>query len=207
MVRLVPDWVLKAGAVRDSIAHLRTRRIHPFFPAYLHIRQAAYEQGTHVNVRPDWDELGRLLEVAGAPSTHPYFRPFTTAPAESDQEWLNPNIAGSYAPSSLRAGQPPLHVVEVGSGRGQFTLREKHWELAREYLLAGRQVPLAPLAGFLLRDFAFEHYDFAPGNADLGLAFVGMFGYNDDTGPTEFEYLYDTALEATEDWFEEWDGG
>ncbi len=201
------DWVLKRGAVRDCIAHLRAQSIHPFFPAYLHIRRTAAAQGKLAGIRPDWDELGRFFEVAGAPSTHPYFRPFTTAQGESDQEWLNPNIAGSFAPSSLRAGQPPLRVVEVGTGRGQFNLRANHWELAREHLLDGKRVPLAPLAGFFLRDYAFENYDPAPGNDDLGVAFVEVFGYNDSTGQTEFDHLYDTAIEATEDWFEEWQGG
>jgi hypothetical protein len=204
----MPDWVLKAGMVRQCMGILRAQSIHPFFPAYLHIRRTAAAEGSRVGIRPIWEELGRLLEVAGAPSTHPYFRPFTTASGESDQEWLNPNIAGSYAPSSLRAGQPPLQVVEVGAGRGRFNLREMHWELARVHLLDGKKVPLTPLAAFFLRDFAFENYDAVPTDDDLRRGFIEMFGYNDDEdGPREVAHLYDVSIQAGEDWFEEWKNG
>ena len=88
-----------------------------------------------------------------------------------------------------------------------MSLRDDHWELAREHLLNGNKVPLAALAGFLLRDFAFEGYDPAPDNDDLGAAFVLMFAYTDGTGPAELDYLYDTTFEAAPDWFEEWHGG
>lgn len=202
------DWVLKAEAVRDSIGILREHSIHPFFPAYLQIRRTAYENGTLVDLRPNWDELGRLLEVAGAPSTHPYFRPFTTGPGESDQEWLNPNLAGSYAPSSLRVDQPAFRVVEKGEGRGRVTLRDNHWNLALEHLLDGETVPITALAAFFLRDFAFEGFDQAPNDDELGGGFALMFGYIDGgTGPTELARLYDSSVEATADWFEEWRGG
>lgn len=65
------DWVLKAAPVRDSIALLRAESIHPFFPAYLYIRRTAAKAGTLTEIRPDWEELGRLLEVRGAPSNKP----------------------------------------------------------------------------------------------------------------------------------------
>jgi hypothetical protein len=86
---------------------------------------------------------------------------------------------------------------------GSFNLRDRHWELAREHLLRDRRLPLTPLAGFLLRDFAFEtEDDQPPTNDDLIAAFAAVFGYNDAMGPTELEYLYDRAVEATPDWFE-----
>lgn len=190
------------------IASLRERSVHPYFPAYLHLRQRGAAQGTLSDLQPEWDELSTFLQVRNAPSRHPHFRPLTLAAGSSDQEWLNVNLAGSYAPSSLRAGQPPLQVVELGSGRGRLSLREKHWELARKHLLKDEKLPLIPLAGFILRDFGFEtDGDEPPGNDDLEAAFVEVFGYNDADGPVELDHLYDQTPVATPDWFEPLDGG
>jgi hypothetical protein len=203
----MPDWVLKKQAVSDAIDILRGQRIHPFFPAYLHLHRVAATQGTTTNIRPEWRELGPFFEVAGAPADHPYFRPFTLSTGEGPDEWLNPNIAGSYAPSSLRTRQPPLQVVEVGSGgHGYVTLRPKHWELAREHLLDAKQLPIAPVAAFFLRDYAFIEYVDAPGDDELIDAFAEMFGYGFGSSRTAFDHLFTRSIQATPDWFEEWHG-
>ena len=199
-------YVLTRDAVRDCIEALRGRRIHPYFPAYLHLRQRAAARGSTTGIRPRWPELSPFLQVGGAPPERPHFRPFTESKGAVDHEWLNPNLAGSYAPSSLRAGQPPLQVVEIGPPPGTFTLRPKHWELARRHLLHGEKLPLMPLAGFLLRDFAFETDDAPPGSADLEAAFAQTFGYTDRSGPQELDYLYDREPTADASWFELFQG-
>lgn len=202
----MPDWVLTRNGARNCIAMLREQSVHPYFPAYLHLRQRAAAEARLTNLRPDWDELSKFLQVRGAPSDRPHFRPFTLGTVAGDQEWLNPNLAGSYAPSSLRMGQPPLKVVELSTVRGSFNLRPKHWELAREYLLGDERLPLAAVSGFMLRDFAFENYPTTPGYDELEAAFAETFGYDDQSGPVELDFLYDRTPHATNKWFEQFMG-
>jgi hypothetical protein len=187
--------------VRRAIAQLRAEPIHQFFPAYLHLRQQSALQGTEEAIKPEWKkELGPFLEVAGAPAKKPYFRPFT-AGGEGEGEWLNENLAGSYAPASLR--ERPRRVVDVTSS-GHFGLKDKHWELARTYLLNEVQMPLWALAAFMLRDYALEDYDTRPGYPELEAAFVEMFGYDSPGGQNEVDYLYDrTPGHDIDVWFEE----
>ena len=118
----MPDGSLTLDAVRSAISQLRAQSVHPYFPAYLHLRRQAAAQGSTQDIDPDWHELSPFLQVRDAPTAKPHFRPFTSGTGASDGEWLNPNLAGSFAPSSLRPGQPPLHVVEISTtARGRFT--------------------------------------------------------------------------------------
>src|SRR5438094_7121989 len=119
----MPDWVPPVDVVCRAIEQLRAQSIHPYFPAYLHLRRRAAIQSTTEDIEPSWQDLSPFLQVQGAPSAKPHFRPFTLGTGASDAEWLNPNLAGSFAPSSLRPGQPPLKVVEISTTtRGRFNL-------------------------------------------------------------------------------------
>jgi hypothetical protein len=197
------SYVLTPAAVRECITLLRKQRIHPYFPAYLHLRQRAAAEESLTNLHPSWDDLSPFLQVRGAPSRKPHFRPFTQNAGGGGDEWLNPNLAGSYAPSSLRVGQAPLRVVEFGSDRGTFSLRPNHWQLAREHLLNDERIPLAALAGFMLRDFGFEmDDDLPPAYPELEAAFAETFGYTDSSADTELDYLYDREPITDAWWFE-----
>jgi hypothetical protein len=189
---------LTPGAVRRSIEDLRTRSIHPFFVAYLYLRQRAAAQGATSGLRPRWKaELGPYLEVDGAPATRPYYRPFWDGVGEAGQEWLNGNLAGSFAGSSLRAGSSPMLVVDYDPVTRTFALREQHWELALRHLLRGRPVPAESLAAFLLRDFALDTDGDDPPTADDLVALFGQeFGYRDDAARVEFKRLYERTEAA-----------
>lgn len=199
--------VLSVEAVRASIDVLQDpeRRIHPFFPAYLHLRQQAALQGTLTSIRPAWSDLGELLDVPGGPYGRPYFRPFWDQRREGGQEWLNPNLAGSYSPSSIRA--VPRKVIDVNDD-GTFVLKESHWELARLHLAAGQQVPALALAGFFFRNdgFATNPATPPPTADDLVLEFRRTFGYT-SAEDDEFNHLFTTDWPGTPPpWFEAWTG-
>jgi hypothetical protein len=201
------DWVLTNEAVRRAIQQLRAQSVHPYFPAYLHLRRQAARQGTAQDIEPDWQELSPFLQLRGAPTSKPHFRPFTSGTGASGAEWLNPNLAGSFAPSSLRQGQPPLKVVEISTTRGGFNLKPKHWELARTHLLSEVKLPLWAVAAFVLRDFALEDYPSEPGYDDLEVAFAEVFGY-EGPGSEDFEHLYDrTPAHDIEHWYEQFQTG
>jgi len=197
------SWVLTAEAVRQGIADLRARSIHPFFVAYLHLRQRAAAHGALSGLRPRWrSELGPYLEVAGASATHPYYRPFWDGAGEAGQEWLNGNLAGSFAGSSLRAGSPPMLVVDYEPESRTFALRDGHWEIAREHLLHGRALPAESLAAFLLRDFGFLTDGPPPTGSDLVGLFANEFGYRSEAAMTEFGHLYEQNGNVDSTWFE-----
>ena len=197
-------WVLTTQAVRRGIADLRRRSIHPYFVAYLHLRQCAAAQDATTGLRPRWKAgLGPYLEVDGAPASHPYYRPFWDGAGEAGQEWLNGNLAGSFARSSLRAGSPPMLVVAYEPATRTFALREQHWELALEHLLRGRPLPAEALAAYLLRDFAFDTDDGKPPTGDDLVALFGQeFGYRDELARVEFDRLYERTGAANAVWFE-----
>ena len=61
--------------------------------------------------------------------------------------WLNPNIVGSYAPSSIR-GIPRKVIDSDGS---EFILRPNHAQLARTYLLYNDTLSSLAFAALCLR--------------------------------------------------------
>ena len=194
-------YVLTIEAVRASIDLLQEQHIHPFFPAYLHLRQQGVKYEEEGFITPNWSELGELLEVPGGPAGRPYFRPFWTQRREAGQEWLNRNLAGSYAPSSIR--NVPRKVIRLNSD-GTFGLLPNHWVLARKHLADDRKIPVVALAGFFLRNYGFRATD-PPELRDLIEEFARTFRYDQDIHDDEFHHLY-TATWSRPDiaWFEIW---
>jgi hypothetical protein len=197
------EYVLVADVVARAIEDLRSRPVHPFFPAYLHLRQRSGLEGSTDGIKPRWKELGPYLEVAGAPAAKPYYRPFWEGEASSGQEWLNSNLAGSFAGSSLRPGNPPMSVVEYDRGAREFSLRSKHWELARRFLLNDERLPIGSLLAFMLRDFSFLSDEGEPNATATVQLFLNEFGYG-EVDTDEVHFLYDlTILDAgIGGWFE-----
>lgn len=187
------EYVLSVDVVRESIKTLRQHSVHPFFPAYLHLRQRSGLEGRTTEIKPRWKELGTYLEVAGAPASKPYFRPFWEGSAQSGQEWLNGNLAGSFAGSSLRPGNAPMSVVDYDRTSRTFSLRDRHWELAREFLLGEERLPVGSLLAFMLRDFAFSSDSGSPDAAGAVGVFLAEFGYS-GIADVEVQHLYDLTI-------------
>jgi hypothetical protein len=189
-------YVLRIETVRWAIERLRALEIHSFFIAYLHIRRQAGRQQRTDDIAADWSDLGVFLEVPGGPEGKPYFRPFWTGGRSHGQEWLNQNIAGSYAASSLR--EVPKRVIDVNGSH--FMLPRQHWQRAREHLLYENKAPLWPTAIFLYRDFGFE---MDVGRPELLEIFRQDFGYRSPEDDREFEELFDPKPVPHDNrWFE-----
>jgi hypothetical protein len=185
-------WVIPVHRVRESIQRLLDRDTHQFFIAYLHLRRVAGQLGTTTGLSPSWPDLGRILEVPGGPfPAKPYLRPFWKGTRGAGQEWLNSNLAGSFAPSSLRG--VPMQVVETDAA-GRFNLRDNHWQLAYERLLFGSKMPVVALSAFLFRDYGIVS-SLPPDPDDLIALFRSEYGYRAED-EEEFLTLYDT----------DWDG-
>lgn len=171
-----PISVLRLEAVRWAIDTLTSRPAHPFFIAYLHIRARGVEMGRMSQISPRWNDLGRLLAVPGGPPGKPYYRPLLSGQVrDRSRYWMNENLAGSWAPSSLREGQPPLRVVDRA---GQlFSLREDHASLARHHLLFDQPISVMALAAYLYRNYGFDNTDPPDQPHVLASSFTLGFGF------------------------------
>lgn len=194
-------YVIPVERARECVTRLLSQQIHPFFIAYLYLRGLAGRFDSLTGLTPNWPNLGALLEVRDAPPGKPYLRPFWKGSRAAGQEWLNSNLAGSFAPSSLRG--VPQRVIEVDAA-GRFNLRPDHATCALQHLLFNRRVPALALAGFLFRDYGILAAS-PPGSADLVDLFRHEYGYQ-DPDQAEFETLYDTSWTgAPGPWAELWD--
>ena len=201
-------YVIRVERVRQSIEALLDRDTHSFFAAYLHLRRTAAQLGRTTDLPLDLADLAEVLAVEGGPPGKPYLRPFWRGQREAGQEWLNSNLAGSYAPSSLRG--VPMRVVEVDAHR-HFNLREGHWNIAREELLYDEPLPALALASFLFRDQAITSSGPEPTTDVLIELFREEYGYGGDDSQ-EFATLYDVTWQGplgdvAEPWFEQMETG
>lgn len=177
--------VLTIEAVRWGIETLKQTRVHPFFLAYLHLRKRAAEQGSDEDIAPDWEELGDYMHVRGGPPGKPYYRPLWHGKGtDPGRYWLNRNLAGSYAPSSLR--NVPVRVIETRGSH--FSLRPEHARLALEHLLYEQSLSAIALAAYLYRNYGFSS-DRMLGSDDLRDAFADDFHFF--PADAEFELLFE----------------
>jgi len=199
MAAAANEYVLRLPVVRESIDVLLGRDTHQFFPAYLHLRRRAAAGGSLATLTPDWGEVHTWLDVPGGPFGKPNLRPFWQGKRHAGQEWMGKNLAGSYSPSSLR--QAPREVVEIDDN-GRYTLRPRHWELARLHLLSDQTLPVLALAAFLFRNFTVTS-DEPMTPQVLVPVFRHYFGYQTPDDDEEFAYLFDVTnpLEI-EDWYQ-----
>jgi hypothetical protein len=203
-------WVVSRAAIDNAIDELVGRRIHEHFPGYLCMVWTAARSGRADELRPDFRGFhDYFLRVPGR-DKFPYLRPFQGARrrtgAGAHAVWYQANVAGSYAPSSIRGGGTLPKVISVaGSGStARYALRPGHAKLALQHLAYGAQIPLVPLALYLYREFAFDE----PSAATVAATFRYEFGYEDRAGDkvgTDLEVLYtdDSDVGATSGLFEE----
>lgn len=186
-------YVARKHVVAQCLARLRGRRTHSLFAGYLHLRQRAAELGRETDLQPEFLSFYRTyFRVEGHPLGTPYVKPFTEQRPSAANLWLNENVAGSYAPSSLRPNQPFRQVVQI-EGRN-YSLRPHHAALAREHLLYSGPVRAMELAVFMYRDFGFLDHHYSPREA-LG-AFAYEFGYAEAPGASpspEFALVFDAG--------------
>lgn len=203
-------YVLRPNVVAQCIQELRQLRIHQNFAGYLCMKHASAQHSTTSRLRVSFrDFFDHYFKVEGTNPVKPYIVLFTNgAPSEANL-WFNKNVAGSYAPSSLREDNPFKQTVAIERTEGRpkeylYSLKAKHWELASTDLTYGQRVPVVPLAAVLYRDYGFEGNP--PSATDLISAFREQFGYSssDSTNQTEFTLLFsdDSATDTREGWFE-----
>lgn len=193
------SFFVTASAAKQAIAKLTSLRIHPHFSGYLAVVAAARLAKRTDNLKVNFQQFyNDYLLVSGAPPERPFLQPFSIS-GKGAAQLFNKNVAGSYAPSSLRSVAPIKAVVDFkGSGQGiTQNLKADHEDQALKALTASQKVPVHSLATFLLRD----HKIVRTGTSDadsLLQAFCETFGYDltDRASASRFERLYQHDAET-----------
>jgi hypothetical protein len=150
-------FVFSIDAVRRAIGGLVANPIHEHFAGYLAVLRAMRLNNGAPAKSADIVELHeRYLKAQGAPAKSPYIRPFKSR--GQGLELFNSNVAGSYAPSSIRTKGKLTTVLDVqGSGKSAtYGVHPNHASAALTSLLSGHKVPATSLAAFLYRDYGFK---------------------------------------------------
>jgi hypothetical protein len=189
--------VLTRVAVKAGMDALKSQRIHEHFPAYLELRRLAVTSGSLTNLKPEWKVVSDLLKMPSGPPTKPHYRPFSSRNLKDESGyWYNPNLAGSYAPKSMRATSGFM----LNANGNDYELPTDHVQQALLRLLKATKVPAWALAAYYLRNYGFV-FDGEGGYAELIAAFKKEFAFERGT---DFDALFedDEPIFFTDDWFE-----
>lgn len=156
--RLADDWRLTEDVVREAIVLLTSRPIHQQFVLYLQLRRAAVETGRFSELPQDNEQIRSWLTVPGGPPSKPHFRPFVnTRQPQPSTFWMNRNLAGSYAQSSLRPDARALFIGDDGAFRlPTYEDGSPDPTPILTTLLNNDAVPAWAVAAFLFRNRAFS---------------------------------------------------
>lgn len=186
----MPEYILDVDVIRESFWELVDMDVHRLFPGYLCLRREAGIEGRLDDLDFDYNEFfDRFFEMRSGKK--PYLVPFTVDDFEETELWFNKNVAGTYAPSSLRTTTPLLKIgeFEKDGRKSRWKLYENHAELAKEHMYNDQKIPVELLSAFLFRDFGFEVDD--PSADTLVEAFCEEFRY--DRNDQDFTQLYSTG--------------
>lgn len=198
------QYVLKPSVVKECFWRLVDAPIHRLFPGYLCLQQQARVEGRTSELAFPYNKFfDTYFQVLDGDK--PYLVPFTQAENPADSSlWFNANVAGTYAPSSLRPTSPLKQVatLEEGGHNAKWGLNTEHHKLARLEICDDEPVPVESLAAYLFRDFAFDIDE--PSAYTMVKAFTEEFGY--DLGGPAFAHLYETGdSDITEEAFIEYE--
>ena len=106
--------------VRQALTTLVDLHAHRSFAGYLCVLNAAGLAQRTDELRPDFRAFfDRFFRIGAAPQNKPYAVPFTK---NAKTILFNANVAGSYAPSSIRPVSPLHSVMTIAGGGTQAVL-------------------------------------------------------------------------------------
>jgi hypothetical protein len=181
------SYLVKKEVVASCLERLRQRKTHEHFAGYLCLLYRSAENGDTKNIQPSFPEFfEKFYRVPGCPAGYPYIKPFISKPPTLNNIWLNSNVAGSYAKSSIRSTFN--EVVSVGSSG--YSLKRNHSKMALKHLLYSVPLNVFDLAIFLYRDFPLVGDTVTI--EDVVSIFAVEFGYESPEGErdSDFETLF-----------------
>jgi hypothetical protein len=205
-------FTFKPEAVKHAFTSLLKASTHEQILGYLAVLRSQSQNGgqpaTSKQIKEFFDEY---LSIDGGPPDT-YIRPLASGDRSEKptERWFsNKNVAGSYAPSSLRQESPFKKVVEVNGkgGDATYSLRADHSDAAFSNLFQSTPLPVTALVVFLYRDFGFELSE--PQISKVIEAFRDESGLREDVEVERkaFEKLfYDDSNEYPDDTLVEFEG-
>lgn len=190
-------WGITQTAVANALAVLRSRPIHPAFSAYLCLKREARREGREDNLQLRYlNFFTTFLKLGDQPESFPYLQPFNeSGKPTAANAFFNKNVAGSYAPSSIRPTSPLRKVADIQGQRtnARFRLLAGHEHHAAEHMLSNTKIPPLALASVLYRDFGLIGPQPAPD--DLLTIFKNEFGYRESVPSehTQYSALFDES--------------
>ena len=188
--------VLSKDFINRACRALEERRSHEQIIMYMAVLKQRTENTDAKPLSTDtmYEDLRRWLNVPSNGEIS-YYRPFTS---RGDNFWMNSNLAGSFAPSSLRSDRKRLFYNSDDS------LRVPTPEEVSDTLLKGKSSsPLAcwATAGFIFRNALFSSQDGTEGLDDLVSFFKKHFGIADNE--EDYSLVFDDGLpDGVDDVFE-----
>lgn len=143
--------------VNKALAYLANTRSHEHFPGYLALIRGKRSSMNSCNSDTIVQFYKDFLFIIDAPENRPYLNPFRSRGIGNPITLYQPNVAGSYAPSSIRKNGPLSKIINIDviTKTGAYELVEEHWKIALSEMLSGNKLPLISTLIFLLRDYAF----------------------------------------------------
>lgn len=182
------EWLLTEPAVRAAIDVLTAQPLHQAFVLYLQLRRAAKLADRFDGLNWSRELIHEWLDVPGGPPSKPYFRPFAPN-AKGDTFWLNSNLSGSYAPSSLRPEIAALFLEDKKYRLPVDANGAPDPNPIATALLANAQVPAWAVAAYLFRNYSFwvGPEEAKPGVDELLDVFQDYFGWTSPSATTHGE--------------------
>jgi len=202
MPKMEPNrQVLRTEAVSTALKNILTTSIHPNFAGYLCLKRTARLAGKTSGLLPNFKAFfEEFLRVADGTAEAPYIAPFLINGSIESDIWFNSNVAGSYAPSSIREKSPmfELCTIEKVDKKSLYSLKADFASTARTRLLKLKKIDALSLAIFLYRDYSFKTefpFDNKLATLDLVDCFRNEFGFreNNPAEKTEFDNLFDRS--------------
>lgn len=156
---MATDFLIKPTVVHKAIVRLANRRSHNHLPGYLALLHKSRSANSTEMGLSDIEKFhSDFLSIKDAPKSKPYIQPFRSR--GKGVMLLNKNLQGSYAPSSIRPGQPLSHVIRIVKGdrqgeagdRFNYELVEDHANKVLSEMLVGNKILAVSLSMFLFRD-------------------------------------------------------
>ncbi len=199
-------YLPKPPAVRRAIDLLANRRSHNHLPGYLALLRRRLSPGPNGMRFGDIEEFhANFMKVAGTVEKKPFIQPFLSR--GKGVKLLNKNLQGSYAPSSIRAGQAFSKVIKLvhhasterEDGGVEYALVENHADMVLSEMLAGNRILGASLAVFLFRDRPIALKMGSPERLIIALRDFFQIREKDEGG----EYIFRTLFEDDSENFSE----
>ncbi|WP_051251525.1 McrB family protein [Paenibacillus harenae] len=185
-------YCLDIITVKKALTTLGSVRSHEHFPGYL----ALLRDRSTSNIVSNSDDIvnfyKKFLKIVDAPDKSPYLRPFRSRGVGNPLTLYQKNVAGSYAPSSIREKGPLSKIINIEqpSGALSYKLSDEHWKVVLSEMLSGHRLPIVSTIVFLFRDYAFRMFN--PNLENLVLVFRAQFSIltEDENGDDIYETIF-----------------